>query len=190
MGSRCWVCDNWKSITQNPTSNIQNPTPIFDPKCLALNKKWLPFLVILVLAVILFFAKRYKGDDTTKPRKDVTTDDSKDRPSDVNRNRGFDRRISYIEYTEHAKCRMQCRKISQAEVEEIMQDGKINYGKTDVNARPCPAYALEGVTKDKQFVRIVFGQCDLKTKVITVIDLNTDWSCDCPGDDDKFKNRK
>ncbi len=45
----------------------------------------------------------------------------------VNRNRGFDRRVSYIEYTEHAKCRMQCRKISQAEVEEIMRDGKINY---------------------------------------------------------------
>ncbi|MEI9911430.1 MAG: hypothetical protein WDO71_18300 [Bacteroidota bacterium] len=61
-----------------------------------------------------------------------------------------------------------------------MQNGKINYNKSNVEARPCPAYALEGVTKDDQLVRIVFGQCDLKTKVITVIDLNTDWSCDCP----------
>ena len=78
---------------------------------------------------------------------------------------------------------------SQAEVEEIMQDGKINYNKSNVNARPCPAYALEGVTKDNQRVRIVFGQCDLKTKVITVIDLETDWTCDCPGDDDKYKNK-
>ena len=65
-----------------------------------------------------------------RTRKQTTTE--------VNRNRGFDRRISFIEYTEHAKCRMQCRKISQAEVEEIMQDGKINYNKSDVNAKPCP----------------------------------------------------
>ena len=42
---------------------------------------------------------------------------------------------------------MQCRHISQQEVEEIMQDGKINYNKTDVNAGPCPSYALEGITK-------------------------------------------
>jgi hypothetical protein len=84
---------------------------------------------------------------------------------------------------------MECRKISQAEVEEIMKDGKINYNKSNMNARPCPSYAVEGVTRDDQFVRIVFGQCDMKTKVITVIDLNTDWTCHCPGDDDKYKNR-
>ena len=155
-----------------------------------MNRKWYPLILIAVLGVAVFFIKQCGQSGVKKP--DVTNNDNKrkDPASDVNRNRGFDRRISYIEYTEHAKCRMQCRKISQAEVEEIMQDGTINYKKTDVNARPCPAYALEGVTKDKQFVRIVFGQCDLKTKVITVIDLNTDWSCDCPGDDDKYKNRK
>jgi hypothetical protein len=27
-----------------------------------------------------------------------------------------------------------------------------------------PSYATEGVTKDDQLVRIVFGQCDLKDK--------------------------
>jgi hypothetical protein len=151
------------------------------------NKKWLPYLLILVLGIVLFFVKRGKRENVAKP--DVTNNKRKDPASDVDRNRGFDRRVSYIEYTQHAQCRMQCRKISQAEVEEIMQDGKINYNKSDVKARPCPAYALEGITRDDQQVRIVFGQCDLKTKVITVIDLNTDWSCDCPGDDTKYKNR-
>ncbi|HLG39970.1 MAG TPA: DUF4258 domain-containing protein [Chitinophagaceae bacterium] len=153
-----------------------------------MNKKWYPYTLIVVLGVALFFVKRCRQEDVKKP--EVTdTKKRKDPASEVNRNRGFDRRISYIEYTGHAKCRMECRRISQAEVEEVMQEGKINYNKTDVNARPCPAYALEGVTKDDQFVRIVFGQCDLKTKVITVIDLNTDWSCDCPGDDNKYKNK-
>lgn len=84
---------------------------------------------------------------------------------------------------------MECRHISREEVEEIMKDGRINYNKSDVDAKPCPAYALEGITKDDQRVRIVFGQCDEKTRVITAIDLNTDWSCDCSGDDTKYKNR-
>jgi uncharacterized protein DUF4258 len=150
-----------------------------------MNKKWYAYLLIVVLGLALFFVKRCKGNG----KRTTTTHENRDPASDVNRNRGFDRRVSYIEYTEHARCRMQCRHISQQEVEEMMQEGKVNYNKTDVNARPCPAYALEGVTKDNQRVRIVFGQCDLKTKVITVIDLDTDWSCDCAGDDDKYKNR-
>jgi Domain of unknown function (DUF4258) len=149
----------------------------------------MPYLIIIVLAIILFFVKRYQADDKKSPKKDVATNKPTDPASSVNRNRGFDRRISFIEYTEHAKCRMQCRKISQAEVEEIMRDGKINYAKSDVNDRPCPTYALEGVTKDDQRVRIVFAQCDLKTKVVTSIDLDTDWECHCPGDDTKHKNK-
>jgi hypothetical protein len=79
---------------------------------------------------------------------------------------------------------MQCRHITQKEVQGIMQDGKVNYNKTDVNDRPCPTYAIEGVTDDRQHVRIVFAQCDENSKVVTVIDLDTKWQCDCPGDKD------
>ena len=153
-------------------------------KRLEMNRKWYPYLLIVVLGAVLFFVKRYQGHSKPGVNQNQAAP-----VSEINRDRGFDRRISYIEYTEHAKCRMQCRHISQVEVEEIMKDGKINYNKSDVNARPCPAYALEGTTKDDQRVRIVFGQCDQKTKVITVIDLNTEWSCECPGDDNKYKNR-
>ena len=147
-----------------------------------MNKKWIPYLLILILAIVLFFVKQYKGSDTRKPKKEVTTNKRKNQGSDINRNRGFDRRVSYLEYSNHAKCRMHCRNITQAEVEEIMKEGKINYAKTDVNDRPCPTYALEGITHDNQRVRIVFAQCDLKTKVVTSIDLNNDWECHCPGD--------
>ena len=168
--------------------DLQASFSILLAKCLAVNKKWLPFVLIIILGLVLIVVKRCQNTGATDPKK--TTEKKKSDPaSKIDRNRGFDRRISYIEYTEHAKCRMKCRKISQAEVEEMMQDGKINYNKSDVNANPCPVYALEGVTRDDQRVRIVFGQCDSKTKVITVIDLNTDWTCDCPGDDNKYKNR-
>lgn len=151
-----------------------------------MNKKWIPYLIIILLAIVLFFIRKSKQDDTTKPK---TTTGKKD-PSVVNRNRGFDRRVSYIEYTEHAKCRMQCRKISQDEVEEIMKEGKVNYAKSDVDDLPCPTYALEGITKDNQRVRIIFAQCDYKTKVVTSIDLNTDWECHCPGDNGSSNSRK
>ena len=103
----------------------------------------------------------------------------------VNRNRGFDRRTSFIEYTQHARCRMECRQITEEEVKEIMETGKINYRKTDVHDRPCPTYAVEGVTQDNQHVRIVFAQCDFKTKVVTTIDLDKEWTCACPGDERK-----
>jgi hypothetical protein len=172
------------------TSSIPHGYPVFTlflAKCLTVNRKWLPFIVIIVLGILLFFVKRCQQKEPAKPK--VTTDKKKDPASTPDRNHGFDRRVSYIEYTQHARCRMQCRKISQAEVEEIMRDGKINYNKSNVDGRPCPTYALEGLTDDNQSVRIVFGQCDLKTKVITVIDLETDWTCDCPGDDNKYKNR-
>lgn len=151
-----------------------------------MNKKWIPYLVIIVLAIVLFFIRKNKQGETTKPK--ITT--GKKDASTINRNRGFDRRVSYIEYTEHAKCRMQCRKISQDEVEEIMKEGKVNYAKSDVNDLPCPTYALEGITKDNQRVRIIFAQCDYKTKVVTSIDLNTDWECHCPGDDGSSNSRK
>ena len=84
---------------------------------------------------------------------------------------------------------MQCRKISQVEVEEIMREGKINYNKSDLDNARCPRYAVEGVTSDDQRVRIVYAQCNESTTVVTVIDLETDFKCDCPGDDDKYKNR-
>ena len=150
----------------------------------------MPLLIIIVLGIALFFVRKAQNDAGPGP---VTRKDDRgnhDPASSTDRNRGFDRRVSYIEYTRHAQCRMECRKISQAEVEQIMHEGKINYKKSDLQDRPCPTYALEGVTSDDQRVRIVFAQCDQKSKVVTCIDLDTDWECHCPGDDDKYKNKR
>lgn len=146
-------------------------------------RKAAPVILVFALVALVFLIRQCKDErdikDSTQSRSTTST----------NRDKGFDRRISYIEYSKHAKCRMGCRKISQAEVEEIMQDGKINYNKSDLKNTRCPRYAVEGVTTDKQKVRIVFAQCNEKTQVVTVIDLDTDWSCTCPGDDKKFDNK-
>lgn len=156
-----------------------------------MNKKWVPYLLIALLAVALFVIKQYKSSKEPVPKPKVTDNDRPKDPASnpTDRDKGFDRRTSYLKYSNHAKCRMQCRKISQAEVEEIMREGKINYNKSDLDNARCPRYAVEGVTSDDQRVRIVYAQCNESTTVVTVIDLETDFKCDCPGDDDKYKNR-
>ena len=147
-------------------------------------KKAAPIILVFALAALVFIIRRCKDEpatnDNTKRKTTGTT---------TSREKGFDRRVSYLEYSNHAKCRMQCRKITQAEVEEIMKDGKINYNKSDLQNARCPRYAVEGVTVDDQKVRIVYAQCNEKTEVVTVIDLDTDWTCACPGDDKKYYNK-
>ena len=146
-------------------------------------KKAAPIILVFALAALVFIIRQCKdelGTTANTKRTNTTTTD---------RDRGFDRNISYLGYSKHAKCRMECRKISQAEVEEIMKEGKINYNKSDIQNAGCPRYAVEGVTADNQKTRIVFAQCNDKTTVVTVIDLDRDWSCDCPGDDKKYDNK-
>jgi len=150
-------------------------------------KKWAPIIVIALLALSIFLIKQCKHNSSAsseKPKGDQETP-----TKEVNRERGFDRRVSYLQYSEHAKCRMACRHITQEEVEEAMRDGNINYRKSDLQNSRCPRYAVEDVTKDSQRVRIVFAQCNNYTEVVTVIDLDTEWTCDCPGDDEKYQNR-
>lgn len=142
-------------------------------------KKAAPFFLVLVLAFV-FFGIRYFKDGNTSGRSE-TTKESND-PASINRNRGFDRRVSYLEYTKHARCRMDCRKISETDVEEIMKSGKVNYNKSDLNANPCPTYTLQGYTNDGEHLRVVYAQCDKVTKVVTCINLEEEFKCHCLGD--------
>jgi len=150
-------------------------------------KKAAPYILIALLAILALAVRtcRSSGRPGTGgkdgPRPAVT--------DNVDRNHGFDRRNSYLEYTKHAQCRMDCRHITQQEVQDIMQNGTINYRKSEVEAKPCPTYALEGYTQQEhQHLRIVFAQCDYKTKVVTCIDLDQDFECHCPGDGNKHEH--
>src|SRR5262245_954450 len=125
-------------------------------------KKAMPLMLVAVLAILLFTIRQCKDRQVAKSKTTVTKE-SKKNDTKTDRDKGFDRRISYLEYSNHAKCRMQCRNISASEVEQIMQEGKINYNKSNIQSTRCPEYALEGTTGDIQKVRIVFGQCNNKT---------------------------
>ncbi|RFS24823.1 DUF4258 domain-containing protein [Chitinophaga silvatica] len=89
-------------------------------------------------------------------------------------------RHAKLEYTKHAICRMECRQVTTSEVEEILAVGKINPEKSNPNDHPCPTYALEGYSTEGQHLRIIIAPCeDEKAKVITCIDLDKDWVCNC-----------
>ncbi len=132
------------------------------------------FVVVLLLVALWLSRKANSGDDKPGASEGANSGRS------AGRNAGFDRKVSYLRYTAHARCRMKCREITQAEVQDIMKNGKINYRKSDLKDRPCATYALEGYTRqDNQHVRIVFAQCERVTRVVTCIDLDKEFACDC-----------
>ncbi len=84
-----------------------------------------------------------------------------------------------VTVTKHGHCRMDCREIDAYEVQQILLKGQKNVAKSKPNDTPCPSTALEGVTRDGQRVRIVVSDCGSTAKLVTVIDLETDYKCDC-----------
>jgi len=127
----------------------------------------LPCLLLAAMMVAILLIRECKSSPAApKDTKETTK-------------RGFIREMSRLTFSKHARCRMACRHIDEAEVQEIMLRGDINYKKSNLNNGNSAEYALEGTTHDNQRVRIVFAQEASRTNVVTVIDLGTDWPCDC-----------
>ncbi len=91
----------------------------------------------------------------------------------------INRHAGHLIYTRHARCRMGCRHITETEVREILEKGEINYRKSEPYSHPDPKYALEGYTREGQHLRIVFAPSGRGLVVITCIELDVEWQCDC-----------
>lgn len=134
------------------------------------NNSLLTLIVVIVLALLTLLVKRCSHKEETKINRPVSTE-------------AGDWRHHKIVYTKHARCRMDCREISESEVEMILATGVVNEEKSkeadEEAAGHCPTFALEGKTNDGQNVRIVFGACEKITKVITAIDLGVEHDCEC-----------
>jgi len=83
-----------------------------------------------------------------------------------------------LSLTRHGRCRMGCRHFDRAEVEQILTEGRLVPERTRLDG-PCPSHALEGTTRDGQRARMVFAACPTETRLVTAIDLDTDWPCTC-----------
>ena len=146
-------------------------------------KKYLPYILFFAAALLLFFIKKnQRGGKIQNPR----TEQSDNRITvpavlpgeNVDDVEGFNRSNSNLIFSKHAKCRMDCRNIDESEVREILKNGIINHKMIQSDKRGM-TYPVEGFTHDKQHVRIVFAPKKDALVVVTVIDLDTEWKCDC-----------
>jgi Domain of unknown function (DUF4258) len=146
-------------------------------------KKYLPFVFLVAAALLYWYVKtNQRGALPVKPATEqkegritvpaVNPDDQQATAE------GFNRNPTHIIYSKHAKCRMECRQIDESEVKEILQKGEINFSRIEKDEKG-KSFPVEGVTHDKQRVRIVFAPKKEALVVVTVIDLDRDWSCDC-----------
>lgn len=122
---------------------------------------------LLLLLFLVWFFNRNTADDSDR------TESSATRPTSTTANSA-----NFI-YTKHARCRMDCRHVSEAEVLQIISAGTINHKKSGAHDKPCPTVAYEGRSDDNQLLRIIVADCEPKDKIVTVIDLETDYKCDC-----------
>lgn len=147
-------------------------------------KKYLPYLLLIAAALLFYWVKKnQRGNKTNKPGTEQVTEKitvpavlpQEQKTEEVE---GFNRNATHIIFSKHARCRMDCRKIDESEVREILKNGTINRKKIQ-NDKRGKTYPVEGFTHDKQHVRIVFAPKDDGLVVVTVIDLGTEWKCDC-----------
>jgi hypothetical protein len=141
-------------------------------------KKAFPYILLGLLAIAALLIKRCRNAAPGGTIKAGT--------ETVDRNNRLDRRTGLLEYTEHAKCRMDCIHTTQQQVAHILEKGEINAAKTETGARPCPIYVLDGYTTDSLHLQVVFAQCDYKTKVMSCRNLDAAEDCHCSGPGSKY----
>ncbi len=147
-------------------------------------KKYLPYIFLVAAALLLWFVKKnQRGPGPVKPAIEQTDTritipsvlPGETGPKEI---AGFNRNTGNLIFSKHAKCRMDCRKINETEVREILKNGTVNEKKIQRDKRGM-TYPVEGTTHDGQHVRIVFAPKDDGLVVVTVIDLGKECSCNC-----------
>jgi hypothetical protein len=153
------------------------------------KNKALPYLLLglALIALLLVKNRRLLTPEKHYPRQERREPGRSSDPTQPGNGRdnsldAFNRHPAQLNYSKHARCRMGCRHIDAAEVTEMLEQGTVNPAKSDMRATPDPRYAIEGRTHDGQQVRIIVAQNGRVSTIVTVIDLDTHWTCDCPGD--------
>ena len=89
------------------------------------------------------------------------------------------RDTNHLIFTKHARCRMNCRHITAGEIKEVIHNGNVNYSKSGEGNKGDDTYALEGYSNERQHIRVVVAPENDGLVVITCIDLDHEWPCNC-----------
>lgn len=139
-------------------------------------KKFIPYLILLGFFVVALLVKNWREQQ----RSEASTENASGQRQTSGRISLDVFRDTDAEYffTKHARCRMECRNITQKEVKEIVRKANVNYNKSDLQASGGAKYALEGYTsKDRQHIRVIVAPRKKHLSIVTVIDLDKDWEC-------------
>jgi Domain of unknown function (DUF4258) len=85
----------------------------------------------------------------------------------------------HLVLTKHARCRMDCRHITDTELKTVIHTGNVNYSKSGEGSKGDKTYALEGYSDEHQHLRVVVAPESDGLVVITCIDLDHEWPCNC-----------
>jgi hypothetical protein len=140
-----------------------------------MKKAGWPLLLVGLLALAMLIFPTSRQDTGIPPVAGPESADSRG----TGTREGLNRNASNLIYSKHARCRMDCRHISEEEVLSVLRTGKINWEKSDMRGQPDPKYALEGDTVDGQRIRVIFANSPRGIVVVTVIDLENEWKCNC-----------
>lgn len=140
-------------------------------------KKYIPYFLLLIGATALLLIKSHqvgKHYNNVSADQTITTLHGES----ISSNDDLNRSATNIIYSKHARCRMDCRHIDEAEVKEILKNGEVNERKIEEDSRG-KTYPLEGVSEGHH-LRIVFApKGNNAVEVVTCIDLDNDFECDC-----------
>jgi len=138
-------------------------------------KKFIPYLILLGFFIVALLVKNWREQQSEIPTENSTSEKQAAERTSLDVFRDAD--AEYF-FTKHARCRMECRNITQKEVKEIVRKAEVNYNKSDLQASGGAKYALEGYTsKARQHIRVIVAPKQKHLSIVTVIDLDKDWEC-------------
>ncbi len=143
------------------------------------QKKISLFIVIPILAIIVIFFERCNTTGVTPAQ--INTTSNAGTGANLTGSRGLTRNPARMHYSKHARCRMECRHITETEIAGILKSGTINYKKSELGGGDdChKKYAVEGYSHEQQHLRVIFAPCNNEITVVTCIELGKEWPCHC-----------
>jgi hypothetical protein len=73
------------------------------------------------------------------------------------------------EQSEKFNCEMQQFSISDADVDKVMHNGKVNFEKSEVRQKPCGHYFVEGETKTGSPITFQIDDCDTISRFVSIL---------------------
>ncbi len=88
-------------------------------------------------------------------------------------------KLQYMVFSDKAKCQLTCLGLTEQAFKTELNKCRVNYDMTDIQAKPCGKYFVEGIKKQELKFSVLFEDCDTLSKVIELNISNKDQACDC-----------